>query len=73
MIAGPATALGGRSILEDAMFRKLKEYSLDELIEHPILSVQIASEGIDRRGLDLMFDEVNSHHRFIEAGEGDTD
>ena len=55
------------------MFRKLKEYSLDELIEHPILSVQIASEGIDRRGLDLMFNEVNSHHRFIEAGEGDTD
>jgi hypothetical protein len=53
------------------MFRKSKEYSLDELIEHPILSVQIASEGIDRRGLDLMLDEVNSHHRFVEAEPGE--
>jgi hypothetical protein len=57
------------------MFTRLKEYSLDELIEHPILSVQIASEGIDRRCLDLMLDEVNSHHRFIDAdpGEGGAD
>jgi hypothetical protein len=53
------------------MFRKSKEYSLDELIEHPILSVQIASEGIDRRGLDLMLDESNSHHRFVEAEPGE--
>jgi hypothetical protein len=53
------------------MSRKLKEYSLDELIEHPILSVQIESEGIDRRGLDLMLDEGNSHHRFVEAEPGE--
>jgi hypothetical protein len=53
------------------MFRKSKEYSLDELIEHPILSVQITSEGIDQRCLDLMLDEVNSHHRFVETEPGD--
>ena len=46
------------------MFRGSKEYSLDELLEHPVLSVQITNEGIERRCLDLMLDAVSGHRRF---------
>ncbi len=49
------------------MFRRPKEYSLDELLEHPVLGVQMTSEGIERRCLDLMLDPVNGQHRFAEA------
>lgn len=45
------------------MFRRSKEYSLEELLEHPVLGVQMTSEGIDRRGLDLMFDAASAPHR----------
>jgi len=44
-----------------------KEYSLEELLEHPVLGVQMTSEGIDRRCLDLMFDAAGAQHRFAEA------
>ena len=50
------------------MFKESKEYSLDELLEHPVLSVQITIEGIERRCLDLMLDAVYGHRRF---GEGE--
>jgi hypothetical protein len=54
------------------MFRGSKEYSLDELLEHPVLGVQMTSEGIERRCLDLMFDMASGQHRFAETefGEG---
>ena len=42
------------------MFRRSKEYSLKELLEHPVLGVQMTSEGIDRRCLDLMFDTASA-------------
>ena len=48
------------------MFRGSKEYSLDELLEHPVLSVQITNEGIERRCLDLVLDAVSGHRRFAE-------
>jgi hypothetical protein len=53
------------------MFRGSKEYSLDELLEHPVLGVQMTSEGIDRRSLDLMFDAASGQHRFSEAELGE--
>src|SRR5256885_8056719 len=49
------------------MFRRSKEYSLEELLEHPVLGMQMTSEGIDRRCLDLMFDTANVQHRFAEG------
>jgi hypothetical protein len=49
------------------MFRGSKEYLLDELLEHPVLGVQMTSEGIDRRCLDLVFDTASAQHRFAEA------
>ena len=49
------------------MFRRSKEYSLEELLEHPVLGVQMTSEGIDRRGLDLMFDAASLPHRLPAA------
>jgi hypothetical protein len=49
------------------MFRRSKEYSLEELLEHPVLAVQMTSEGIDRRCLDLMFDATSSHQCLAEA------
>ena len=49
------------------MFRGSKEYSLAELVEHPVLAVQMTTEGIERRCLDLMLDAVSGHHRFAES------
>ena len=49
------------------LFRRSKEYSLEELLEHPVLGVQMRSEGIDRRGLDLMFDATSGQQCFGEA------
>jgi hypothetical protein len=49
------------------MSRGSKEYSLEELLEHPVLGVQMTSEGIDRRCLDLMFDTASAQQRFGEA------
>jgi hypothetical protein len=46
------------------MFTGSKEYSLDELIEHPGLGVQMTSEGIERRCLELMLDATSGQHRF---------
>jgi len=53
------------------MFRGSKEYALEELLEHPVLGVQMTSEGIERRCLDLMFDAASGQHRFSEAEAGE--
>ncbi len=49
------------------MFRGSKEYSLEELLEHPVVGVQMTNEGIDRRCLDLMFDKARAQQRFAEG------
>ena len=49
------------------MFRALREYSLDELLEHPVLSVDMTNRGIERRCFELIFDAAGGHHRFAEA------
>jgi hypothetical protein len=49
------------------MFRRSKEYSLEELLEHPVLGVQMTSEGMDRRCLDLMFDATSGQQCFAGA------
>ena len=49
-----------------------KEYLLEELLEHPILAVQMTSEGIEqRRCVDLMFDATSGLHRFVEVEVGE--
>lgn len=48
------------------MFRRSKEYSLEELLEHPVLGVQMTSEGLDRRCLGLMFDATSNQQCFAE-------
>jgi hypothetical protein len=53
------------------MLRGSKEYSLAELIEHPVLGMQIANEGIERRCVDLMLDMLSGHHRFSETEHGE--
>jgi hypothetical protein len=50
------------------MQRKSREYSLTELLEHPMLRVQMANEGIENRSLDLILDASSTHHRFVETG-----
>jgi hypothetical protein len=49
------------------MFRGAKEYSLEELIEHPSLSLQLTSDGIERRCLDLMLDTIGTRRRSADA------
>ena len=54
------------------MFFRPREYSLDELLEHPVLSVEMTNRGIDRRCFDLIFDLASGHHRFVEPEYGAT-
>jgi len=49
------------------MFGVPKEYSLEELLDHPVLGVQMTTEGLERRCLDLMFDAASGQHRFVEG------
>jgi hypothetical protein len=49
------------------MFGVPKEHSLEELLDHPVLGVQMTNEGIERRCLDLMFDAASGQHRFVEG------
>jgi hypothetical protein len=36
------------------MSEEPKEYPLDALLEHPVLGMQMAAEGLERRYLDLI-------------------
>jgi len=40
-----------------------KEYSLAELLDHPGLGLVMASDGIERRCLELMLDECRRERR----------
>jgi hypothetical protein len=57
-----------RPMSEGPTFRRSKEYSLDELLEHPMLSVQMTNGGIERRCVDLML-EVEIDRRGLSEGE----
>src|ERR1700728_2997021 len=49
---------------ESTMGTQAREYSLAELLDHPIIGWQMKSEGIDSRCLDLMLDESRrNRHR----------
>jgi hypothetical protein len=54
--------------MQAMMHRKSTEYSLAELLEHPVLRVQMANEGIEEQSLDLIIDKAGGHHRFLESG-----
>jgi hypothetical protein len=45
------------------MFRESKEYSLAELLEHPVIGFLMTSEGIERRCVELMLDTENCERR----------
>ena len=45
------------------MFRKSKEYSLTELLEHPVLGLLMTSQGIERRSVELMVDTQSCERR----------
>jgi hypothetical protein len=58
--------------MEAMMHRKSTEYSLAELLDHPVLRVQMANEGIENRSLDLILDTTGNHHRFSNTGSTTT-
>ena len=43
------------------------EYSLAELLEHPVLVVLMTRDGIERRGLDLILDAESGDRRRAKA------
>lgn len=49
------------------MLRTSKEYFVDELLEHPVVRLQITSEGIERRCVDLILDATGGNHRTAKA------
>jgi hypothetical protein len=40
----------------ETMFKESKEYSLAQLLEHPILELMMTGEGMERRCVELMLD-----------------
>ena len=52
------------------MLRRMKEYSLDELLEHPMLGVQITSGGIERRCVGLILDSAGGRSPFTQVDHG---
>lgn len=51
------------------MFRQAKEYSLAELLEHPVLGLLMTTEGIERRSVELMLDTESCERRRALADE----
>ena len=51
------------------MFRKSKEYSLAELLEHPVLGLLMTSQGIERRSVELMVDMQSCERRHALVDE----
>ena len=49
------------------MFRAFRECLLGELLEHPVLSVEMTNRGIERRCFELIFGAAGAHHRFAET------
>lgn len=40
------------------MWRDKKEYSLDALLDHPVLGLVMTSTGIDRRAVELLLEPM---------------
>ncbi|MGA8551616.1 MAG: hypothetical protein WB678_15415 [Stellaceae bacterium] len=51
-----ASAMGSRSRPEDDMWKRQKEYRLAELLDHPALSLALASQGMERRSVALLLE-----------------
>jgi len=45
------------------MGSQAREYSLAELVDHPIIGVAMKIEGLERRCLELMLDESRRERR----------
>lgn len=52
------------------MWTQPKEYSLAELLEHPVLGLAMASDGIDRRSLELLLDAESCERRLARVPLG---
>jgi len=50
------------------MLRKYKECSLDELLEYPVLRLQMTSEGIERRCIELIVEATRGYYRAAKTG-----
>ena len=49
------------------MDQKTTEYSLDELVEDPLVGLLMKSDGVDRRSIELLFDRIACSARYREA------
>ena len=49
------------------MNRKITEYSLAELVEDPLVSLVMKSDGVDRQNIELLFERVANSDRFRKA------
>lgn len=41
------------------MWKQKREYDLAELLDHPVLTLALASAGMERRSIKLLFEVVN--------------
>lgn len=49
------------------MDQKPREYSLDELVEDPLVRLLMKSDGVDRRSIELLFERVACSPRYREV------
>jgi hypothetical protein len=46
---------------------KSTEYTLAELVEDPLVGLLMKSDGVDRRSIELLFEQVASSPRYRET------
>jgi hypothetical protein len=49
---------------------KSTEYTLVELVEDPLVGLMMKSDGVDRRSIELLFEQVASSPRYRETATG---
>ena len=49
------------------MDQKTTEYSLDELVEDPLIGLLMKSDGVDRRNIELLFERIACSDWYREA------
>jgi hypothetical protein len=53
------------------MWRAEHEYSLDALVDHPVLGLVMTSKGIDRRAVELLLEAARPVRQLEPDSRGD--
>ena len=67
---GVRTPPAGARELEEKMFRSRKVNRLAELLDDPVVALVMKSDGVDRRSLELLFEQAHTGRREPARADG---